>query len=105
TGGTILFALFTAASAQQPARRCPDGYDPERWALACRVHDEAIVIDTHSDTTSRILDEDFDISKRGDDGHFDLPRAAEGGLDAQFYAIYVASRYFGTEDLTSEASL
>src|SRR5690606_16167419 len=47
----------------------------------------------------------FDVAKRAGDGHFDLPRAAEGGLDAQFYAIYVASRYFGAEDLKDEAAL
>ena len=55
------------------------------------------MLDTHSDTTSRILDEDFDMGPEAKDGHMDLPRIARGGLDAQVYAIYVSSKYFGDE--------
>jgi membrane dipeptidase len=87
------------------ARSVPDGCDEKLWAHALQVHDAALVIDTHSDTTSRMLDEGFDMGHRASDGHMDLPRIAEGGLDAQFYAIYVASRYFGTEDMSSAKAL
>jgi membrane dipeptidase len=62
---------------------------------ARRIHREAIVVDTHSDTTSRILHSGVDISGRLSDGHQDIPRMVEGGLDAQFYSIYVPSNYAG----------
>ncbi len=59
------------------------------------VHERAIVVDTHSDTTSRLLDEGFDMGARAATGHMDLPRMREGGLDAEFFAIYVSAEYVG----------
>ncbi|NRA01799.1 MAG: membrane dipeptidase [Myxococcales bacterium] len=49
----------------------------------------AIVIDTHSDTTPWFEDPDWDFSARHTQGHMDLPRIREGGLDAQFWSIYM----------------
>ncbi len=57
-----------------------------------RVHRSAIVIDTHSDTTSRTVT-GFDIGKRSDTGHMDIPRMREGGLGAQFFAVFVNASY------------
>lgn len=75
----------------------PPGYRAELWEKAWRLHHAAIVVDTHVDTTSRVLDTGFDMGVRSSDGHVDLPRAAEGGLDAVFYSIYVDSRFHGDE--------
>lgn len=54
------------------------------------VHRDAIVIDTHSDTTPRFERADWDFSERHarSDSHMDLPRIREGGLDVQFWSIY-----------------
>lgn len=52
------------------------------------LHQRAIVIDTHCDTTQRLVRPDWDISRRHDDGHVDLPRMREGGVDALFLAIW-----------------
>jgi membrane dipeptidase len=62
---------------------------------AMKLHREAIVIDTHNDITSAITDRDFDMGARDTSGRTqtDLPRMKEGGLDAEFFAIYVAARY------------
>jgi membrane dipeptidase len=56
-----------------------------------RLHRSALVVDGHADTTLRLLDPAFDFAARHDaaDGMLDLPRAREGGLDAQFFSIYV----------------
>lgn len=56
---------------------------------ARRIHNEAIVIDTHADTTLRMNDPAWDFMSRHDDGHLDYPRLREGGLDAVFLAIYM----------------
>jgi membrane dipeptidase len=60
-------------------------------ARAARVHREAIVLDTHADTTPRFQDPEYDFTARHDrgEGSIDLPRAREGGLDVQFWSIYV----------------
>ena len=55
-----------------------------------RIHRDAIVIDTHSDTTSRLPDRAWGFAARHDTGHMDLPRMREGGIDAQFFAVWQA---------------
>jgi membrane dipeptidase len=60
------------------------------------VHRRAILIDVHADTVQRIVDEGADINTRLHDGHLDAVRAREGGLDAQFFSIWVEPQFFGT---------
>jgi len=78
-----LLALLTLASACGPAETAEE--------RAARVHREALVLDTHADTTPRFQDPEYDFSARHpkSEGSVDLPRAREGGLDAQFWSIYV----------------
>jgi membrane dipeptidase len=62
---------------------------------AMKLHREAIVIDTHNDITSAITNDGFDLGARDASGRTqtDIPRMKEGGLDADFFAIYVAASY------------
>jgi membrane dipeptidase len=62
---------------------------------ALSVHRRAIAIDMHADTTQRLLDEGLDIDKRLTDGHLDAVRMKEGGLDAQFFSIWVEPQLYG----------
>ncbi len=59
------------------------------------IHQRAIAIDMHVDTAQRLLDEDVDIQRQLTDGHFDAVRAKAGGLDAQFFSIWVEPQLFG----------
>lgn len=53
------------------------------------LHRAAIVFDAHCDTAMRLIrDETFDLGDRHEDGHMDLPRIIEGGLDAQIFACW-----------------
>ncbi len=52
-------------------------------------HQRAIVIDAHSDVTEAIFYEGYDFGVRHQDHNSDLPRMREGGLDAQFFSIFV----------------
>ena len=49
----------------------------------------------HVDTVQRVLDEDVDLQQQLNDGHFDAVRARAGGLDAQFFSIWVEPQLFG----------
>jgi membrane dipeptidase len=82
-------SLFTAEEAQ------PITDDAKLRERAAKLHREAIVIDTHNDVTSPITDEGFDLGARDTSGKIqtDIPRMKEGGLDAEFFAIYVSSKY------------
>lgn len=62
---------------------------------ASAIHRRAIAIDMHADTPQRLLDERVDLAQRLPDGHFDSVRAREGGLDAQFFSIWVEPQMFG----------
>jgi membrane dipeptidase len=63
---------------------------------ARQLHDRAIVIDSHADTTQRLLfDKGFDIGARHADGSIDIPRMREGGLDALFFSIWMPSEVTG----------
>ena len=53
------------------------------------LHESAIVIDGHSDVTPWLEDPEWSFLERHADGHEDLPRMREGGLDAQFFSIYL----------------
>jgi membrane dipeptidase len=59
------------------------------------IHRRAIIVDMHADTTQRLVDENVDLAQRLPDGHLDAVRAKEGGLDAQFFSIWVEPELFG----------
>jgi membrane dipeptidase len=60
-----------------------------------QIHRRAIVIDMHADTAQRLVDEHIDINQKLAAGHLDAVRMKEGGLDAQFFAIWVEPEYYG----------
>jgi len=70
-------------------------------ARAYRLHRQSIVVDTHNDITSPLLDDGFDLGMRGDDPnakvktHTDLRRMKAGGLGAEFFAVYVGKEFVG----------
>src|SRR5256885_8066462 len=64
-------------------------------ADAQAVHARAIAIDMHADTTQRLVDEGIDLDQRLADGHLDAVRMKEGGLDAQFFSIWVEPQLYG----------
>ena len=58
---------------------------------ARRIHNSAIVVDTHADTPQRFLDEGFDIGTvtPTSEGNLDLDKARAGNLGAEFFSIWV----------------
>jgi len=63
---------------------------------ARQLHFASIVLDTHADTTQRLFTPAYDFGKRNTDGsHVDLPRMRAGGLNAQFFSIWIDSNIHG----------
>src|SRR6202040_2048686 len=62
---------------------------------ARKLHFSSIVLDTHDDTTQRFFSKRFDIGKRNPDGHIDIPRMREGGMNAIFFSIWIDGRIMG----------
>jgi membrane dipeptidase len=99
----LLFALVSVAvQAQAPAKKKAAAAESSA-ARAARIHKEAIVVDTHIDTTMMLGREGWDFMVRHqpvkgeDSNHVDLPRAKEGGLDAAFFSIYMPGTITGPE--------
>ncbi len=81
-----VFIFFLAGCRPEPS-------DEALEVKARRIHDRVLTVDTHCDTASRLPGGTWDIGVRhepGDraSGKVDLPRMAEGGLDAEFFAVF-----------------
>ena len=63
---------------------------------AHKLHFSSIVLDTHDDTTQRFFSKaGFDMAERHTDGHIDIPRMREGGMNAIFFSIWIDGRIMG----------
>src|SRR5271163_5151272 len=62
---------------------------------ARELHFQSIVVDTHDDTTQRLLDPKFNFGTRHADGSVDIPRMRAGGLSAIFFSIWIPGTVTG----------
>jgi len=67
-----------------------------RRAEAHALAQQLLIVDTHVDAPSRLLEGREDLSRRTAKGQFDYERAREGGLDLPFMSIYTSSSLEGT---------
>jgi membrane dipeptidase len=97
----VLLALLSVVSlaAQAPAKKPASTETPA--ARAARIHNAAIVVDTHIDTTMMLGRDGWDFMVRHQpepgENHVDFPRLREGGLDAAFFSIYMPGTVTGPE--------
>jgi membrane dipeptidase len=73
--------LAAQTSSQKPVKKHP--VDP------LTVHRNAIVIDTHADTTQRLVDENYDLADPLNGGNLNFESAKQGNLGAEFFSIWV----------------
>jgi len=83
----VTFSLFQAGCQ-------PEIAEESLAAKARAIHDRVLTVDTHCDTASRLSGSTWDIGVRHEPGErasgkIDLPRMAEGGLDVEFFAVFV----------------
>src|SRR5215471_15922490 len=67
------------------------------------VHRRAIVVDTHADTTQAMTYGGVDIGRPQPDLSVDLVKAQAGGLDAEFFSIFVFPGAFKPADYYGQA--
>jgi membrane dipeptidase len=87
----LAVAACLAVQAVPRAGSAPDAIADR----ARQFHFSSLVVDTHDDTTQRMLGPGFDLGARHPDGHVDIPRMREGGLDALFLSIWIDGRTQG----------
>jgi membrane dipeptidase len=83
-----LVALVALVGCSGGAGEAGREADEELVARARAIHDRVISIDTHVDIPFDFATEKVDPGVRGD-RQVDLPKMAEGGLDAAFFVVYV----------------
>lgn len=68
--------------------------DQKLWKKARRIHEKAITVDTHCDTPWALLSSDFNIAEKhsAPKSRVDFPRMKEGGLDAEFFAVFTGQK-------------
>lgn len=93
---TLVAAMGCGASDEgtrpRPAIATPAVGAEEPAPAAGPARPVLLAIDTHVDTTQRMLDDGDDIGERLEGGHLDLPRMREGGLHGAFFSIWVDPR-------------
>jgi membrane dipeptidase len=89
-----MFALAAAAplAAQTPSKEVPRNMT--QHADPAAVHRSAIVIDTHADTTQRMLDEHYDLASPLNGGMVNFESAKQGNLGAEFFSIWVEPKLY-----------
>jgi len=56
---------------------------------ANKIHSSILTVDTHCDTPMEFSDSTFDLGVKHVDGCVDFPRMVEGGLHAEFFAVFI----------------
>lgn len=68
-----------------------------------KFHNKAILADTHNDILSSAMLDGIDISHRVKEGHSDLVRWKEGGLDVQFFSVWTGEKARNKEGFFKDA--
>src|SRR3954465_5105200 len=87
----VLFAVVSFLTLSSMAQTKPSRKPAKQPTTANQIHASSLVIDTHADTTQRLLDENFDMANppAGDNGYVDFKKVKAGNLGAEFFSIWV----------------
>ena len=88
----LCIVLFTQACSKNSDESAHQNISLSSGAL--ELHDRILTLDSHADTPLRLMEPGFDLAERHDPhetgSKLDYPRMIEGGLDAVFFAAFVA---------------
>ena len=74
----VLLIISACSSSEEKLARKAD-----------KIHNDFLTVDTHCDTPMNLVSVGFDLGVKHEEGCVDFPRMAEGGLDAEFLAVYI----------------
>jgi membrane dipeptidase len=99
----VFLPIFAVAQIAAPAAKAPQaagkGAQPKQAPQSWRaIHNSALIIDTHADTPTRFVDENFDLAQDAGSGYLDFNKIKAGKLGAEFFSIWVEPKaYKGRE--------
>lgn len=73
---------------------CQVIFSQDQISLSKKIHEQAIVIDTHTDTPMILVEGGFNLAERhkAPASKVDFPRLREGGADAVFFGVFTSQR-------------
>ncbi|BFP42977.1 dipeptidase [Flavobacteriaceae bacterium GF1] len=90
----FLLILFIGGCKEKSAPTDSKTEEDKLVQKALEIHERVLTLDTHADTPLRMIEPGFDMAERHDPretgSKVDYPRMIEGGLDAIFFAAFVA---------------
>ena len=92
----FITSFFLTNSCNENIKRKDSKTETEEELIerALKIHKKVLTLDTHADTPIRMIEPGFDMAERHDPNEtgskVDYPRMKEGGLDAIFFAAFVA---------------
>ncbi|MEM9897308.1 MAG: dipeptidase, partial [Bacteroidota bacterium] len=90
----FILVLIIGCTSKPTAENADAETEEELVSRALEIHDRVLTVDTHADTPLRMIEPGFDMAERHDPNEtgskVDYPRMKEGGLDAIFFATFVA---------------
>ena len=92
----FITSFFLTNSCNENIKRKDSKTETEEELIerALKIHKKVLTLDTHADTPLRMIEPGFDMAERHDPNEtgskVDYPRMKEGGLDAIFFAAFVA---------------
>ena len=92
----FITSFFLINSCNENIKRKDSKTETEEELIerALKIHKKVLTLDTHADTPLRMIQPGFDMAERHDPNEtgskVDYPRMKEGGLDAIFFAAFVA---------------
>ena len=91
----LLLLMTSHALAQtQTSTTGQEPRDEKLWRKAQEIHRRAIVIDTHNDVTTPMVNDDYDLSGAPPVPYrTSLERMRQGGMTAEFFSLYVKPFY------------
>jgi membrane dipeptidase len=63
-------------------------HDERLFRRAAKIHEKILTVDTHCDTPMDMVRSGFELGVRHNEGCVDFPRMKEGGLSAEFFAVF-----------------
>ena len=69
-----------------------------------KIHQKAVLIDTHNDVLSSAVLDGKDISHKIPEGHSDLDSFKQGGVDVQFFSVFTGPDARNKEGVYKDAN-
>jgi membrane dipeptidase len=93
-----LLVIATCFSAQSTfhllAQTSPQPHRHATKTMTDASYSPDFFIDTHADTTQRMLDDHYDLTEPLNGGHVNFEAAKKGHLGAEFFSIWVEPRFY-----------